>query len=201
MEDSTKQIIKGVAILAAGYFVYDWLQSSGLWAQWFGGASVAAPNSFSNSTALLTYCQANPTGTAVFVDPTTGASSTATCAQWMSSNPQTTPLPAASTSAPPSAIAAMQAANGSDSATLDDWSYYWQNLPTFSGAPSGFGVNGSISATLFNQILGLNGGNRTAEVSAEQFVSWLNTASGMSGLMLGAGDDQGFYPDPNAWVN
>lgn len=205
MDDSTKQLIKYGAMAAAAWFVYDWLQTSGLWAQWFGGTVTAAANSFNNSTSLLTYCQENPSGTAVFVDPTTGQSSTASCAQWLSSNPQTTPItstPASTATPQAQAIAAMQGANGSDSATLDQWSYFWQNNPTFAGAPSGYGVNGSISPTLFNQILGLNGGNRDSEVSASQFVSWLNTASGMSGCMtLTAGDDGAFYPDPNAWVN
>jgi hypothetical protein len=207
VDDNTKQLIKYGAMAAAAWFVYDWLQSSGLWAQWFGTTAAAASNSFNNSASLIAYCQANPSGTAVYIDPATGQSSIATCAQWIASNPAVAAsTPTSTASAPQSqAIAAMQAANGSDSATLDVWSYYWQNNPTFSGAPSGYGVNGSISATQFNQILGLNGGNREATVSAEQFVAWVNQTSsgGISGYMIVAGDDPmaDFYPDPNAWVN
>ena len=169
MDDQTKQLIKYGAMAAAAYFVYQWLQSSGLWAQWFGG-STASTNTFNTSTALLAYCQANPTGTAVYVDPTTGASSTATCAQWLASNSNASLPPATS---PGSGLAAnyqqaislMQAAaGGSASQDLDNWAYYWQNAAAFEGAPAGFGVPGSISPTQMDQIVALNGGNRSAAV-------------------------------------
>lgn len=181
MNDETKQLIKWAAIAAAGYFVYEYLQSSGLWAQWFGGAlpATGVSNSFSSSAALLTYCQANPTGTAIYVDPTTGVSSTASCAQWIGSN-SSSPIPAAPASPATGlatgyqqAIAAMKTAAGNDSQTIDQWGYYWQNTPTFSGAPMGFGVSGSISAEQSQLIQGFNGNNPNAPISAEQFVAWM----------------------------
>jgi hypothetical protein len=219
MNDSTKQLINYGAMAAAVYFLYQWLQSSGLWAKWFGGSTTAS-NQFNNSAALLSYCQANPNGTAIYVDPTSGASSTATCAQWLASNsqsPMQVTSPASGLAANyQQAISLMQQAAGSDSQTLDTWSYYWQNGMMFDGCPAGFGVSGSISASQFNQILALNGNNRDTPVSAEQFVAWVSqTAPVTTGGPIAAGvittggtgqGTQGYdfgeaYRSESEWVN
>jgi hypothetical protein len=209
MDENTKQLIKYGAMAAAAYFVYQWLQNSGLWAQWFGGASATSTNSFNTSTALLSYCQANPTGTAVYVDPSTGASSTATCAQWLASNSNATLPPAASPAsglAPnyQQAISLMQAAVGNDSQDLDNWAYYWQNATPFEGAPDGFGVANSIAPSQMDQIVSLNGGNRGAAVSAEQFVAWINQTTPSATPASGTAGLANFYDygaEYNQWVN
>jgi hypothetical protein len=217
MDESTKQLIKWGAIAAAGYFVYQWLQNSGLWAQWFGGT---ASNQFNSSSALLTYCQANPNGTAIYVDPTTGASSTATCAQWLASNSQS---PMAQLS-PASGLAAnylqaislMQQAAGNDAQTIQSWANLWQNGTMFDGGPTGFGVAGSVPAALVSQLVGMNGGSANSLVSAEQFVAWISqmVASSSSGpvplaaMVTGGGGPgmQGYdftemYQTGDGWVN
>lgn len=210
MDENTKQLIKYGAMAAAAYFVYQWLQTSGLWAQWFGGASAASTNTFNTSTALLAYCQANSTGTAIYVDPSTGASSSATCAQWLASNSNATLPPAASPSsglAPnyQQTISLMEAAAGNDSQDLDNWAYYWQNATPFEGAPNGFGVPGSIAPSQMDQIVSLNGGNRSAAVSAEQFVAWINqTTPSATPAPTGTAGLAAFYDYSNQyndWVN
>src|SRR6185436_20896797 len=45
------------------------------------------------------------------------------------------------------AITAMKAAAGSESLNFWQWAWYWQRSPTFSAAPAGFGVMGSIDDT------------------------------------------------------
>jgi hypothetical protein len=214
MDEQTKQWIKYGAVLAAGYFVYQWLQNSGLWAQWFGGST--ASNSFNTSTALLTYCQANPNGTAIYVDPTTGASSTATCAQWLASNsesPMAQLSPASGLAANYlQAISLMQQAAGNDAQTIQSWANLWQNGTMFDGAPMGFGVSGSVPAALVSQLGAINGGSSNSLVSAEQFVAWIaQTPAQVSALMpttTGGGGPgmQGYdftemYQTGDGWVN
>ena len=183
MGDDTKQLIKYAAIAAAAYFVYEWLQTSGLWAQWFG--TTAATNTFTDPTLLMNYCQANPTGSATYT--VNGVSNTATCSQWIASNSatpvQTAPIVATNLATNyQQAIAQMQTAAGNDSQNLDNWSYFWQNGVPFAGAPTGYAVPGSISADQMNQMIALNGGNRDANISAEQFVAWVNQTGGATGL-------------------
>jgi hypothetical protein len=76
--------------------------------------------------------------------------------------------------------------NGGDSANWDQWSYWWQNSPTFPSAPYGFGTSGSISAQLFAALLQIAGNaQHTGVVTAEQFVSALQqtvSTVGLSGL-------------------
>jgi hypothetical protein len=208
MDENTKQLIKYGAMAAAAYFVYQWLQNSGLWAQWFGGSS--STNTFNTSTGLLAYCQANPTGTAIYVDPATGASSTATCAQWLASNSNAALPPVTSPGAGlapnyQQAISLMQAAaGGSDSQDLDNWAYYWQNSTPFEGAPAGFGVPNSIAPSQMDQIVSLNGGNRNAAVSAEQFVAWINQTTPSGTPASGTAGLQSFYDYSSQysdWVN
>jgi hypothetical protein len=46
----SKSVIKIVLILGGAYIIYDYLQSSGLWTQWFG-APAAAPTATTTTTA------------------------------------------------------------------------------------------------------------------------------------------------------
>ena len=91
--DDESSIIKLVIVGVAAYLGYNWLQSSGLWAQWFGGSS-----SFTTAPALLAYCQANPSGTASF----NGQS--APCASWMQAAAATAPAGTPTVAAAPSAV-------------------------------------------------------------------------------------------------
>ena len=101
-------------------------------------------------------------------------------------NPQPAPLPTPVTPPAPQsawaqAIQVMKAQAGTNSLNWDQWSYYWQNSPTVSGAPFGFGVPGSISGTMFGTIVGT--ADHTANTSAEQFVA--NMQQAISALGLG----------------
>jgi hypothetical protein len=68
------------------------------------------------------------------------------------------------------AITAMKTAAGTDSLNFWQWAWYWQNLPAFDGAPAGFGVAGSISSSILEQIIADGGGDPFLNVSAEQWV-------------------------------
>jgi hypothetical protein len=68
------------------------------------------------------------------------------------------------------AVTAMKAAAGTDSLNFWQWAYYWQYLPGVSGAPTGFGVIGSISPDVMEQIIIAGGGDPLQNVSAEQWV-------------------------------
>jgi hypothetical protein len=70
------------------------------------------------------------------------------------------------------AITAMKTAAGSDSLNFWQWAWYWQNVPPFAGAPSGFGVAGSISPGLMAQIIAAGGGDPLLNVSAEWWVPY-----------------------------
>ena len=69
------------------------------------------------------------------------------------------------------AINAMTAAAGTDSYNFWQWAWFWQTTAAFPGAPSGFGVSGSISPVVMQQIVAAGGGDPTLNVSAEQWVS------------------------------
>jgi hypothetical protein len=96
-------IIIALGVAAAGYLVYQWLQSSGLWAQWFGGTA-ASGNTFSTPATLMSYCQANPGGTATY-QVAGGSPTTATCSAWLAAQTPAATTPAASTSTPPQSTA------------------------------------------------------------------------------------------------
>jgi hypothetical protein len=66
----------------------------------------------------------------------------------------------------------MKAAARTDSLNFWQWAYYWQYLPPFSGAPVGFGVGGSISLDVMEQIIIAGGGDPLRNVSAEQWVMY-----------------------------
>ena len=154
-------IVKYALIGVAAYLGYQWLQSSGLWAEWFGGSS-----SFTDPTSLLTYCQANPSGSATY------GGQTAACSAWMaaaagSTTPASTgtaPSPAATSTTvspatnvtPLTAAQLMQAAgvtNASQTLTVDQWNYYVTNkiapnatVTDLSAQGIQRGVNDSVTA-------------------------------------------------------
>lgn len=68
------------------------------------------------------------------------------------------------------AVIAIKTAAGTDSLDFWQWAWYWQNSPPFSGAPAGFGVGGSISPDVMEQIVTAGGGDPHRNVSAEQWV-------------------------------
>jgi len=68
------------------------------------------------------------------------------------------------------ASTAMQTAAGTDSFNFWQWAWFWQRAPTFSGAPAGFGVLGSISLDQMGQIVGAGGDDGTQLISAEQWI-------------------------------
>jgi hypothetical protein len=117
----TGTIILVLGIGAAAYLVYQYLQSSGLWAQWFGGA---AGNVFSDPQKLLAYCAANPTGTATY-QAAGSAPTTAPCSQWIAAQQHiaTTPVssatnPNSGTSAPPPPPAPVPVSNSNSGLTI-----------------------------------------------------------------------------------
>ncbi len=67
------------------------------------------------------------------------------------------------------ASTAMKSAAGTDSLNFWQWAWYWQYLPTFNGAPAGFGVIGSISPDLMERIVAAGGGDALRNISAEQW--------------------------------
>jgi hypothetical protein len=81
---------------------------------------------------------------------------------------------------PPSAwqpaITAIKAAAGTNSQNFWQWAWYWQYLPAFQGAPLGFGVVGSISPALMEQIIMTGGGDGFHSVSAEQWLQYYRQA-------------------------
>lgn len=92
-----------------------------------------------------------------------------------------TPAPAAGADAWAQAVQVMKQNAGVSSANWDQWSYWWQNSPTFAGAPFGFGVSGSISGSMFGALL--MGAAHDAQTTAEQFVA--NLRQTVSNLGLG----------------
>ena len=68
------------------------------------------------------------------------------------------------------AATAMKTAAGTDSLNFWQWAYFWQYLPAFSGAPAGFGVIGSISPDVMEQIIIAGRGDPLQNISAEQWV-------------------------------
>jgi len=70
------------------------------------------------------------------------------------------------------AITAMKSAAGTDSLNFWQWAWYWQYLPAFSGSPAGFGVIGSVSSNVMQQIITAGGGDALQKVSAEQWAAY-----------------------------
>jgi hypothetical protein len=78
------------------------------------------------------------------------------------------------------AVTAMKTAAGSDSQNFWQWAYYWQYLPAFQGAPTGFGVVGSISNDVMGEIIYWGGRDGSRILSAEQWMLYyqLTTCAG-----------------------
>lgn len=135
--DGTNTIVKLGVLGLAGYLLYQWLQNSGLWGQMFG---------FSTTQQLITYCQANPSGSASY------GGQSAPCSQWLAAvsaaqtTPSTTPTastapttPPVQTSAPATLTtqeqqlatslqnAAVQSSN-TPPLTVSQWNYIMNNL-------------------------------------------------------------------------
>jgi hypothetical protein len=64
----------------------------------------------------------------------------------------------------------MKASAGTNSLNFWQWAWFWQTVPPFSGAPTGFGISESISPDLMTQITAAGGGDPLVNVSAEQWV-------------------------------
>jgi WD40 repeat protein len=70
------------------------------------------------------------------------------------------------------AITAMKTAAGTDSLNFWQWAWYWQRSPVIAGAPTGFGILGSIDNIpgLIDRIVAMGGGDGSRMVSADQWV-------------------------------
>lgn len=143
MDDNAKNVIRLAAVAVGAYIAYQWLESSGMWAQWFGASS----NVFTDPNALLAYCQKNSAGQATY--SVSGKQTTATCAQWLAANqaassssgtaapssgsPSPTPAPPAP-AIDQTLVAQLRAAAmanpilGTDKATVDQWNYLLNEL-------------------------------------------------------------------------
>lgn len=155
MKDSGNTLLKLLLIAGAGLAIYWWLQQSGYWTLWFGGAAPAAG--------------ATATGTTTPIVTTT----------------TTTAVPAVSVpSSYLQAAAAMTSAAGQNMQNFDQWSYWWQNDTPYSGAPTGYGVSGSISPNMEDAMIAAGGGNRAALITATQWVTILYSQqqAGLSGF-------------------
>lgn len=182
-DDSTSSIVKFAIIGVAAYLGYKYLQSSGLWVQWFGGTST-----FTDPASLQAYCTANPSGTATY------NGQTGTCAQWMqaiaaagthASNPPTTSNPAPTTPTPSPADAQLAsnlvaAAKVQPSATMNVWQWNYVLL--------------HMTPTETN----LNTSNNAQEMTAGQYVA-ARHAAGLSGLAWAA--PMLHSQIPYRWVN
>jgi len=175
--------IKPILILVGGYILYEWLQSSGLWAQLTGGSatssSTANPQQFTTASALLSYCQANPNLSAGI------GNQNATCSQWLSAagasasttsgtSPSTTPATINTSNVDPTVAAAitalMQKQAGIANATISQWNWVWQNM--YKNDPSAPVLEGSTAA---EQSVG------TQPITSSQYLA-LRTGAGLSGI-------------------
>jgi galactose oxidase-like protein len=68
------------------------------------------------------------------------------------------------------AITAMKTAAGTDTLNFWQWAWFWQCLPGVSGTPAGFGVIGSISPDMMEQIITAGGGDPLRKIAAEQWI-------------------------------
>jgi len=182
MNDQTKTILKLLVVAAGGFAIWWYLNQPGaggapsLWQQWFGGVAVPA--------------------TGVVTSP---ASTTASAAATPSHTQPVLVLPASYVQA----VTALQTAAGSNAQNFDQWSYWWQNSAPQSGLPAGFGIANSISPTMIDAMIAAGGGDRTAPMSATQWVTLLyqEQQAGVSGLGMIQWTGQ-TYPNPySGWLN
>jgi hypothetical protein len=71
---------------------------------------------------------------------------------------------------------AMAAFAGMDSLNSWQWAWYWQRTPAFPNAPAGFGMVGSISPDVMDQIMA-GGGDPLQSVSAAQWIGLYRAAA------------------------
>lgn len=172
----TSSIIKVGIFAVAGYLLYEWLQKSGLWAQYFGGVApgavpAAGLQSFATADALTAYCKANPSSSATYG----GVSST--CPTWMQ-----TPATSPASSAPPTtgqqpaapqvdtALAdqlthLLQQSNSRPLGTVSEWNWLYTHLKNDPNAPI---IEGD---TQFG----------TSQITAVQYLQ-ARTGAGLSGI-------------------
>ena len=156
-DDSTKTIIKVVVLAGAALGIYWWLKQSGYWAQWFGGTAVVPVQPVQSGLPVVP----------VTTQPTTPATPTST-------------LPVSYQQA----VTALTTAAGAPTQNFDQWAYWWQNTAPFAGAPTGYGTNGSITGTMIDSMIAAGGGDRTALITAQQWMNlmWAQMQRGVSGL-------------------
>lgn len=206
------QIVTLLIVGVGGYMLYQYLVSSGMWAQWFGGG--ATGSSLPTLAQIQTGLQSgqltpagidgagnsivhNATNNAFYaINPQTGVVSAASGPGTLaSSNPGTTPptstptttaIPASIQSGLQSAAAQYMAANPGKQMTTDLWLYYYQILK-YGANPndlSTFPITGGQAGSVF-AALGIDSTNPTARVTPvnlQQFVSAMSTA-GVSGII------------------
>ncbi len=197
MDDNTKMLLKFFAVGAGGILLYVYLKNNGMLPAILGGT---ASNSFTNPAQLMAYCQANPTGTAIYVDAQ-GIQHTAPCSQWLSANSSVSSAPSPSGGSAPTtslpvatqgaainstvlaqlrAAAIANVALGSDRANVDQWNYFLAQIEP-----------GAVTTDLSS--VGIQRGvNDTMDAS-----TYLATRA-RAGL---AGMSQPQESDPYAWVN
>ena len=162
-----------IALIAGGaYALYVYLQKAGLIA--------GSTSTFTDTPSLLNYCAANPTASASFNSG--GAVASFTCAQWAAANKPASSTPA-TTSTPgntvtstvgqvtPLVVQQMIDATGLQSSGFDGWSWAYQNV-----------TGKTITPDQFSAIVSAGGGNRSQQITAQQFYALLNSTTGMSGL-------------------
>lgn len=188
-------LIKIALVGVAGYLAYQYLQSSGLWAQWFGG------NSFTSAAQLLSYCQANPNGTASF----NGQS--ATCSAWLQAEQTANqPLPTPPVQTP--AVNPQTQTTASPSTTLTP-APAGQHVTPLTVAQlqaviqkAGYDPNAKYTEDQFNYfvtnfidasaVVDLPLGPTGSQMTAQQYITY-RQQSGVSGL--------GGWSNPYAWVH
>jgi hypothetical protein len=163
--------VKIAIIGVAAYLGYMYLQKSGLWAQWFGGA--AGSNVFTDPNSLLAYCQANPSGSATYNNQT------ATCAQWQaaaqksgaggSGSSGSSPTPPSNSAPTPSADDTALAASLVGTAKLQ------------AGAKMNVWQWNYILLHMTPTAKNLNTSNNASEMTAADYVA-ARKAAGLSGL-------------------
>lgn len=198
-------------LLACGaYLAYTYLQSSGLWAQWFGGAGAAATggmptlatiqaglqsgafagagsdasgNVIVHQVATGAYYSVNPATGVIAVASGPGGTPSPTTNTVPTTVPVNTPPPASNVQAQLQAMAQQFMQNtGAAGLNVDQWLYYWQII-TRGANPNNiatFTVTPQQGESVI-QALGLTDATRGTIVSMSQFLAAMNTA-GVSGL-------------------
>lgn len=165
-------IVKWVVLAGGAYVGYNYLVSSGMWAQWFGPSSTPGGGG-------LTIPAANFPGSSIVPPQPTP--------------PQNTTPASSTTPLSPAALASLQsqiqAAAGAGVTALDpdQWAYYYAQVRGLTGGISGLQMSAILAA------LNLTPATRAQTVSLAAFLGSL-PAAGLSGL--GATSRLAFLPIP-----